>query len=71
MSFQHPVVDKADHISAGPFSLSCHQFTITHGPTGATIDELLGWVEGETQEAGLRERWFDFSPHLCVKLQLC
>lgn len=49
MSFQNPVVNKADQISAGPFSLSCHQFTITHSPSGAIIDELLVWMEGETR----------------------
>lgn len=42
MFFQYPVVNKADQISAGPFSLSCHQLTITQGPLGAIIDVLLG-----------------------------
>lgn len=47
MSFQYPAVNIADQISTGPFSLSCHQFAITHGPSGAIIDDVLEWDEGK------------------------
>lgn len=47
MSFQYPPVNIADQISAGPFSLSCHQFAITQGPSGAIIDDVLEWDEGK------------------------
>lgn len=29
-----------------PFSLSCHQFAISHSPSGAIIDDVLEWDEG-------------------------
>lgn len=29
-----------------PFSLGCHQFAISHGPSGAIIDDVLEWDEG-------------------------
>lgn len=47
MPFQSAPVNIADQISVGPFSLSCHQFTATHGPSGAIIDDVLEWDEGE------------------------
>lgn len=47
MSFQYPPVNTADQISTGPFfSLGCHQFAISHGPSGAIIDEVFEWDEG-------------------------
>lgn len=29
-----------------PFSQGCHQFAISHGPSGAIIDDVLEWDEG-------------------------
>lgn len=40
MSFQYPVMNKADQISAGAFSLSCHQLTITLSSSEVIIDAL-------------------------------